>query len=194
MGITEKHQSNTKARLGLKLILSVWIIYHVFCIVVLPDGSSFLGRYFEPVMLPYANTLGINTTWNFYSPDPANTMYFSYSVHFENDQGEELKPSIQEYLPPEKDQIVTDSSKRRLLYAMRFLALDPHRLQVLMAPWICREYEGATRIYISHVVERIPSLDEVMSRENESVADLRVKEKSPGMQYNCKSKPDEVLL
>ena len=185
---------NTTKTQTLKILLSIWLCYHVFCIVVLPNGSSFLGRYFENYILGYSNSIGINSTWNFYSPDPANTMYFSYTVHFENDQGEDLKPSVQEFLPPEKDQIVTDSSKRRLLYAMRYLALDPHRLQVLMAPWICREFAGASRISINHVIERIPILDVALSKMNERVSDLREIQESPNFDYNCKTAPDEVDL
>ena len=194
-GKTEKYQFKILNKsFTLKFLLSLWLCYHLFCIIILPNGSSFLGRYFEAEILPYANAIGINSTWNFYSPDPANTMYFSYIVHFENEQGEELKPSIEEFLPPEKDKIVTDSSRRRLLYAMRYLALDPHRLQAIMAPWICREYEGASRIIISHIIERIPSLDNVLSRIDENVNELREKQESPSFDYNCRKKTDEMDL
>jgi hypothetical protein len=171
----------------------VWIIYHLFCILVLPNGNSFLGRYSEDYILPYANFLGLNTTWNFYSPDPAHTMYFAYTVHFENEKGEDVKPNLEEFLPPEKDQIVTDSSKRRLLYAMRYLALDSNRSQVVLGPWICREYEGASRISIHHVIERIPQLDVAMDA-SEDVSHLREISEGPNTDFDCRHKPDEVSL
>ena len=73
-------------------------------------------------------------------------MYLQYRVRFEDSQGVELKEPIEGFMPPEKNQVVVDSSKRRMLYAMRFLLLDPSRLETLMGPWLCRKYIGANLI------------------------------------------------
>ena len=185
---------NNKSKIFLKALLSIWLVYHLFCIVILPNGASFLGRYFESYILPYANSIGINSTWNFYSPDPAHTMYFSYTVYFENEQGEEIKPPLEQFLPPEKNQIVVDSSKRRLLYAMRYLALDQKRMQTLLAPWICRENTGASRVSIHHVIERIPTLDMAMANLSKNVDELREQSESQSEEFNCRHLPDEASL
>jgi hypothetical protein len=191
----EKRLSDLKnGRFFLKIICSLWLIFHLTCIFVLPNGGGFLGRYIQSYLLPYANAIGVNTTWNFYSPDPANTMYFSYTAHYESPTGEELKPSVEEFLPPEQSEIVTDSSKRRLLYAMRYLALNPGSLKVIMAPWICREHEGATRVSIHHVIERIPNLDTVLKKSHESVSGLREKADSENVEFSCTHQEDELSI
>jgi hypothetical protein len=178
----------------LKIICSIWLVFHLACIFVLPDGGSFVGRYLQNYIVPYANTLGINVSWNFYSPDPANTMYFSSTIHFENSDGQEIKPSIEEFLPPEKSEIVTDSSKRRLLYAMRYLAMSRNSLQVIMGPWICREHPGSTRVSIHHVVEKIPNLDTVLQYSQEQVANLREPLEGSNYEFKCGSAEDESSL
>ncbi|MCX7977885.1 MAG: hypothetical protein N2578_02655, partial [Bdellovibrionaceae bacterium] len=69
--------SNIRARLRTPLLVlfSVWIVYHIVVISVIPNQSNFLNRYFEKAIVPYASQLGMNASWNFFSPDPAHTMY-----------------------------------------------------------------------------------------------------------------------
>src|SRR5579871_3993566 len=104
----------SRQNLGLasKALLSVWLVYHLFCILILPNGGSFLGRYSEKYILEYGNFLGINTPWNLFSPDPAHTMYFASTIHFEGEDGQEVKPPLDTFFPPEKTTTVTDSSQR----------------------------------------------------------------------------------
>jgi hypothetical protein len=168
----------------LKALISIFIIYHLVVIIVLPNGFSYLGRVLHPFIVPYANTLGLNTTWNFFSPDPANTIFFEYSVRFEDEMGNPIKEPIFGVLPKEKDQIITDSSQRRFLYAVRFLMLDKNRLELLFAPWLCRQYEGATRVSIKQVTQQIPNLDMANKMsDNETV--VRNEIASEFSSYNC---------
>lgn len=169
-------------------------MYHLAVITVLANGGSFLARYWTPYLIPYANTFGLNNTWNFYSPDPAHTMYLEYRVRFDDEQGNEVKEPIEGYLPPEKDQIVVDSSKRRLLYAMRFLMLDPDRLNSLMSPWLCRQYPGASEIAITHQLEAIPSLDSAIVHMDTPVKELKEIVQTGRNVFNCRSTPDEGAL
>jgi hypothetical protein len=178
----------------LKALISVWIVFHITVIVVLANGSSFFARRFSDWLLPYGNTLGLNSTWNFFSPDPAHTMYLQYRVRFEDEQGNELKEPIEGYLPPEKDQIVVDSSRRRFLYAMRFLLLEPSRMNTLMGPWLCKQYPGASEIAISHVLEAIPSLDVAITSPDTPVKDLKREVESGRNVFDCRKTPDEVAL
>jgi hypothetical protein len=175
--------------LASKVLISLWLVYHLLAVFVLPGGGSFVIRRLQSYLLPYANTVGVNTTWNFFSPDPANTMYFIYHINFENDEGEELKPREEGFFPPEKDKIVTNGSRRRLLYAMRFLMLDSRRLQTLMAPWLCREYPEASRVSIQMILEKIPSLDRALlaGADREQIDSQKVS-------YSCHGPQDEISL
>ncbi|MFN7454664.1 MAG: hypothetical protein ACK5RO_08385 [Pseudobdellovibrionaceae bacterium] len=142
-----------------KLLLSLFLIYHVITMVVLANGSSYLGRSLGPWLTPYANSLGLNTTWNFFSPDPAHTMYLRVVVRFLDAFGVEQKESIEFYVPPGKEKISLDSGERRFLYTMRFMLLDPRRLETVIAPYFCREFPEASEIFIEHILEKIPNLD-----------------------------------
>lgn len=177
-----------------KLILSLLASLYIIIIVIFPNGGSYLGRSVGNFLAPIANTMGLNATWNFFSPDPANTMYFAYNVYFENEDGSEQKESIAGFLPPEKNQIVTDASRRRMLYAMRFLILDERRLNAIMAPWLCKKNPGASRVSIRFVIEKIPSLDDAKIKKSLALDELREQTDSRSGVFDCRQAQDEVGL
>lgn len=145
----------------LKVLLSLFIIYHLAVILLMPNGNSFVGRKYQNLFLNYSNAISLNTTWNFFSPDPAHTMYLKYTVFFENDLGEEIKEAVRGYYPEEKSQGTIHPAKRRDMYLMRYIMLDQRRLDYFILPWMCRHYEGATRVQADTIIEKIPLLDRV---------------------------------
>jgi len=168
----------------LKLILSLFAIYHLCAITIFANPSSFLGRHLSEPFLYYANMFGLNNTWNFFSPDPAHTMYLSYRVHFE-DTGATTKEPIEGFLPPEKKQIVVNSSRRRMLYALRFLLLDPSRFQTILEPWLCRQFPGASEIALSYNLETLPSLDLALSHPDLGIEQMKSLAESNAENFRC---------
>jgi hypothetical protein len=177
----------------LQIIFSLFIVFHLSVIIILANGSSYLGRSLQSQILPYGNALGLNATWNFFSPDPAHTMYYKYKVYFESPDGDELQPPIAGYLPPEKTRIVVDSSKRRLLYSMRFLTIEPSRIKTLMGPWLCKSHPGASRVRIDYIMEQIPFLDVAVARADEDMEALISERNLIHNDISCTATPDEVL-
>lgn len=127
--------------------------------VVLGNGGSYLGRSLQSVLLPYGNSIGINTPWNFFSPDPAHTMYIRAVIRYQDTDGTLIKDSAEFYLPKDKEKIVIDSGERRFLYAMRFLMISPLQIETILIPYLCKVYPGATSVYVEHLLEKIPPLD-----------------------------------
>lgn len=152
-------QGKLRSKSFLKVLLSLFIIFHLAVIIILANGGSYLGRSLQKILLPYANTVGLNNTWNFFSPDPAHTMYIKYIQHFDDADGNELKESVSSFIPVEKEKISIDSSKRRFLYAIRFLLLDNSRMNSILAPWLCKSNPEVTSVSMEQVFEAIPSLD-----------------------------------
>lgn len=151
-----------------KLSLLVLFIYFVSMMVVLGNGSSFLGRYFESFFTPVANTIGLNTTWNFFSPDPAHTMYIKYNVFFEDPYGVEKREAIEAFYPESKDQGNDFRlDKKRHAYIMRFMIQDPVRMEHFFIPWICSKNEGASKIQVEVILKRIPTLDQMTNVVNQ---------------------------
>lgn len=153
-----------------KFLFTLVFFYFVAMIIVLGNGSSFMGRYFQSVFNPVANSIGLNTTWNFFSPDPAHTMYLKYYVLFEDDYGNSTAATIEGFYPESKDQGEDFRlDKKRNSYAMRFLAVDPFRIETFFTPWICQKHPSARKIQVELYVKKIPSLDQMVAIVNNNI-------------------------
>ncbi len=180
---------SSKPKMALQILLSILICFHLIAILVLPNNSSFLGRSLDRWLTPYGNLFGFQVAWNFFAPDPAHTMYIHYFVHFDSAEGEEPKETIEGYIPPEKEEIVIDSSKRRFLYAMRFMIIDEKRLKVILGPFLCRRHPGASSIRVENILEPIQNLDlsqMVLGEKREATLMEHT--------YDCHAAQDEVAL
>lgn len=143
----------------LKWVLSFWIIFHLSVLLVMQNGSSSFAQNMGAFYRYYSNQLGLNTNWNFFSPDPAQIMYLRYKVYFLNDAGDEIKESLEGFLPPGKEKGNFGLAQRRYFYLTRFLLLSEDRIEKYLVPWICRQNEGATKIFIQTRVEITPDLN-----------------------------------
>jgi hypothetical protein len=186
----EKPASKSVSHKAARILLSLFICFHLIVIVVLANGSSFLGRSLEPGITPYGNVLGLNITWTFFAPDPAHTMFIRYIIYFDDESGNELQAPLEGYIPEEKDQIVVDTSKRRFLYAMRFLILDQKRMKALLGPFLCRQHPGASSISLEEILEPIPNLDQSRFGEMKSVEETKMLTHN----HRCNDLNDEVEL
>lgn len=169
----------------LKTLLSIWILFHLFVVVVMSNGSSYVGRSFQNIITPYANITGFNTSWNFFSPDPAHTMYFRYLVYFNDENGEPLKEEVEGFFPALKNVGTFDPRERRELYLMHFFILSPERLEKFFAPMICRQHPGASSLRVDFVIESIAPLDQAATLKRDSMADLSKEYEFIKREYSC---------
>lgn len=172
-------------RICLQSLVSLWILYHLFVIVVMPNAHSYMGRVFSSYLTPYANGFGFSSGWNFFSPNPAQTLYIRYLIYFTDENGDSEKESIEGFFPAEKNQGTFDPRLRRELYSMHFLLRDPHRLESLFVPYLCRTHPGATVVRIEFVNQTIPPLDQVVTLKQESVTDLSKQIEFIKQEYSC---------
>lgn len=156
----------------IKTLLSIWILYHLFVVVIMSNGASFMARYFQRAITPYANQTGFNTSWNFFSPDPAHTMYIRYTVNFNDENGEPTKDTVEGFFPALKNVGTFDPRQRRELYLMHYFILSPDRLEKLFAPMICRQYPGASSVHVDFVIESIAPLDQANLLKGQTMEDL----------------------
>lgn len=169
----------------LKVLLSIFILAHLAVIVILANGTSYLGRSLQHYLIPYANTLGLNSSWNFFSPDPINTFYIRYVVNFEDG-----REALEGFLPRQKDQVILDSGEKRYMYAARVLGFDERRLQTLMGPYYCRKHPGAQEVTIQAVVRPIPALDTAIMNPHAAQEEVKYINRT----YDCTRPGDEVDL
>lgn len=155
--------------------------------IVMGNGSSFLGRYLGQYYFAVANTVGVNTTWNFFSPDPAHIMYIHYIIHFEDEFGNPSKEPQELFYPEQKDGSDFSMNVRRHNYMMRFVAIDPVRVSQFFVPWICKKNPGATKIQYELILNRIPSLDKVITLKETPYHDLITTEELNQNVFSCQN-------
>ena len=177
-----------------KILISLWIVFNIATMLIEPNISSYLGRLTYRWITPYANTVGLNSSWNFFSPDPAHTMYVAYRVYFSDDFGNETKEPVLGYMPREKNQKILNPIRRRDMYAMRFFAIEPKRFRTLLGPWLCRQNPEASTIEMEHVVETVPLLDQITIGKVQSVRDFSQELQVSKARFDCKAVADEELL
>lgn len=168
-----------------KFFLLGLFIYFVSMMIVLGNGSSFLGRSLGHFFTPIANLVGLNTTWNFFSPDPAHTMYLRYVVHFEDEYGNPKQESFVSLFPPEETNGDLRVHVRRMAYAMRFFSASTERLQKYFVPWVCKQHSGATRVQTEILFNRIPSLEVAATLSDTNYQDLVKQEEINQNVFNC---------
>lgn len=145
----------------LKTVLSVFIAYHLLTVLILPMGNGLvireLGRYF----IPYANVLGFNTSWQFFSPGPSPIFYLEYTYSYPPPAGNDdaFDESEAKLLPEKRTHFGVSDFYSRRLYSMRFLSLDANRLEKYMAPWLCRRDPRAESVTIRQVIAQIQSVE-----------------------------------
>lgn len=189
--------STKRAALILKALLSLWIVYNIVVIIVMPNAGSYFGRVTSRFIGPYANAVGLNAGWNFFSPDPAHTMYIRYMVYFNNPadpDGEPLKEPIEGYFPAEKNKMISSVFRSRELYLMRFMIIDKRHLKNLFGAWLCRQYPGASSVDMEHVIETVAMLDEAVAFKDESMAELSKELQFVAERFRCDHTEDEVEL
>lgn len=185
-----------KAKLLLKVLLSLWIVYNIAVMLIMPNVGSYLGRSLSRFITPYAGAVGLSAGWDFFSPDPAHTLYIEYTVYFpDSEKGVdgEVREPIEGYFPPEKNQPVHDPVRKRDLYATRYMALSPKRLRVVFGPWLCRQYPGASQVNARIIIETVPSLDKAVQRKDLSLADLSERIEYAKEDIDCASRDEELL-
>lgn len=76
------------AKNWVKILLSLFIVYHLMILIISPNFHSVLGKEFGFLFIKYANTLNISMPWQFFSPDPTKIAYWEYNIEFLNPEGE----------------------------------------------------------------------------------------------------------
>ncbi len=148
-----------------KLIISVWLVYHLFIILLFPNTQSLLSRKLDRFLLPYANSLNMNTPWQFFSPFPGPKFYIEYEVsNTQTSENGDLQVEGKKYFYPSQDQRDPDwDNFRRRLYSARFVSVDPQRLKDVFIPWVCRQHPGAMMVSAEVIMAPVPNIEKAQT-------------------------------
>ena len=177
-----------RARRLVSILLTPLILYHLLAVALLPNGGSVEGRAFMPYLATYANQLGFNTPWQFFSPGPSPTLYLEYEIEASDDPlGLNSEPRI---WPPPKTDFGFDDRYSRSLYSMRFFALNDERLERYFVPWFCKRHSGADAIHVRAVVEEISELAK-SEWVGETLSDLSRRVEYGRRRFSCPRPEDD---
>ena len=187
-----------------KILISVFLFYHLMCIAIMPNYHSVLGKIFGPYFLKYANTLTLANTWQFFSPDPTVEFYFEYQLDLKSkelDAGSEAsaEESFEDKLdgemkvyrwPPKKNTFLYRPSYFRRIYHSRLATRDQYRMKKFFIPWVCKKHPDAIRINLRSVSGLSPLMhDSALEKELESKTNFEYKVASAGS-YDCDTDAD----
>lgn len=171
--------------LVLKAVLSFFILFHLSAIFILPMSRGLIIRETGHYFIGYANLLGLNTAWQFFSPGPSPIFYLEYTFSYaQDDDALESEPRL---LPERREGFGVSDYYNRQLYAMRFLSLDPVKLENYLVPWLCRKDPKAQMVTVRQIFEQIQSVEKFRLEETaDSFKDMStVPVDLPSATYAC---------
>jgi hypothetical protein len=140
-------------------IFSLWLGFHVFCLVFSPNANNWLGTKVAFVVEPYVNTLEISSPWNFFAPDPGPPPVF---VEWEllDDKTNQIGTGR---FPTSPDPFLIRERQNRRISLARFLVQADDRSRLVMGRELCRKHPEAFSVRIWRVIHTLPGLGDVVS-------------------------------
>lgn len=141
-----------------RALLSVFIVFHLFAVIVSPNSGSYLGYRFASAVVPYVRTLELGAEWGFFAPDPGPP-----PVVIEWEAVTEDGSSHRGRWPEQQSFALRDRLNRRITIA-RFMASEPGRAAKMLTPSICRHDRDALNVRFWRVTSSVPSLTDVRAK------------------------------
>lgn len=141
-----------------KVSLSVFICFHIATMILVANPSSLLSRMAPHFMISYASTLGLNTTWQFFSPNPMGERYLEYEIHTENEPAFDDE-QYYHYWPPKAESGMARENRNRAFYHSLFSTLNSNNIEEIFIPWACRRHPEALSISIRGETRSLPSIE-----------------------------------
>ena len=145
-------KQNSKTQFIVKVFLSLFVLYHLSMIFISPHIMSLAHETLMPYFSPYASTLSLNTSWNFYAPNPAYYHYLTYEVIDSKSKVGDFR-----WPPKRKESKLIYLNHNRLIYHARFFIMaGPQNIRRYFIPYLCRLHPSATEITLKIILENRP--------------------------------------
>lgn len=130
---------------AVKVLLSLFICFHLLAILVLPNPNSLPNREL-PLLSTYGNLLAINTTWRFFSPNPL-IKTVEYETYKYDDNYNVIETKEYKFPLSVEDIGGREAYNRTLNYAMIAVG-HPDWAYQLLGPVLCRKHPEVDEIAI----------------------------------------------
>jgi hypothetical protein len=117
---------------AIKAGLSVFIAFHLFCVVLFPVSDSPMGARLTSWVQPYVLTFELTNNWNFFSPNPSPPIYIEYEL-----LGEAGEPVRSGRWPEPQDPYFWRDRQTRRITATDFMIGTEIRAEKMMVAYLC---------------------------------------------------------
>lgn len=183
----------------LKAGLSIFIVYHLLTIFILPMGSGLLIRELGRYFIGYANHAGINTTWQFFSPGPSSVFYLEYTYTYPsvNPSGDRSSDDVMpdeseaQFIPEKRDgRMISDYYIRRLA-SLQYLAINPARTEQFLVPWLCAKDKRAESITVRQIFGELQNVERHRGRFGaDSFSEMSDTRSTASTTYSCAARTE----
>ena len=143
----QRKPKNLKKGLS-RLGLYGFIFFHLFSIVVAPNGTGQLGVRTSFVTEPYLKVFEFMTSWSFFAPDPGPPpMYLEWELL--DSQGNSLELTR---WPTDPSPFFFRERQNRRLASVRFMLAEDARAEKMMIPYLCHTHPEANVVRLWRIV------------------------------------------
>ena len=171
----------------LKTALSVFLIYHLFAVSILPMGNGLiireLGRYFYQ----YANLFGFNATWRFFASGTTPSFNLEYTFTYPATGTEEDRESEPKLFPEKRSESVGSSDYYiRRLASVQFFAISEVNTEEYLIPWLCRRDAKADGVIIRRLLADVQPIERYrIDQSAENFSQMLEPIQSESHSYTC---------
>jgi len=138
--------------------LSLFLVFHLFCMLLVPNSDNYAGEFFLKFTQPYLFFFELTNTWNFFAPNPEPPIYIDYQL---------LDAQGQSYVtgrwPDIKTPYFLRERQTRLITAADFMVNNEHRAEKMMVNYFCHQIPHPGSVRLWRIMETAPSSAEVAS-------------------------------
>lgn len=163
-----------------KVLLSLFIVFHVLTIFICPNPDGILFRKFSSTIVEYGNLFGLNTTWRFFSPNPAVRL-IEYDV-FKKDQDGQYQSESFRYPKKVDDEKFHETYNRKINNGMYVVGRGI--VNETLGPALCRAHPGAQTIALYSKGRIFPSIEKA-KLQGEHVAEIGEVRRDYLMDVHC---------
>lgn len=148
-------------RRAIHAVLSIFLIYHLFAVILAPNIRTYLGTRASSLVAPYIAFFELASEWGFFAPDPGPPpVYIEYEIYGAG--GTSVKKGS---WPEKKDPFWIRERQNRRVGVARFLMAHPERIEKMMGPYLCHSHSEAHSIGLWRIMASIPRLHAVAKGE-----------------------------
>lgn len=164
----------SRARLYcLKAVLSLFLIYHLLAVSIVPNGQTYLGGVLAPGVEPYIKFLEFGNSWSFFAPEPGPPPVF---VEYEllDHQGNSFERGRWPEMP---DPFWIRERQNRRIAAAEFMMANEVRAEKMMLYYLCAHKPGTHSMRVWRVMYSIPDFQEVLEGKRVIGDEVRMERK-----------------